>query len=1060
MKAHLRSLSTRQTIVYGAVLGLLSSAAQAGQVIYVNAGAAGAGNGTSWVNAYTSLQSAIAVAQPGDSIWVAKGVYKPSPAGQPEISFVLGDGLSVYGGFVGNEASSDQRDCENNFTILNGDIDSDDPLTQYGASNGVSGKNSYHIIQVATPGAKVHLDCLMINGGNAYAPGANDWIPKVPDGGGILNIGGELSLDRVIVAVNNARNGGGIYSTGNIKVSGGYFILNISIGDYGGGNGGGIALESAKATIEGSKFTYNKAWMSGGGIDCHQASINITDSIYEKHEAWNGAGGAIRADDCEVNLGSSTFTNNASYGGALFNHGGGALAAAGGNLVMDGLRFVSNSAKGDGGAVLRRHGITAITKSVFYGNETTAEGGALSLRGDGEGKAEILNSEFRGNHAYSGGCFNCNDLSGGGGAIHNWGWMTTAITNTLFSGNAATNGGAIYDLASARSMTIKNSTFSGNYAYFQDNEKPDKTGRGGAIFSNVENKLYVDNSLAWNNRDRNGVDTERASLFITQDGFSVFGETIIRYSMLQGCNPNGVWDPYCGTDGGGNAIDTDPKFIADVPVWAPNAMQGSLAGDAHLGFGSPFINAGSDALVPMGITDDLDGFPRVSGKAVDMGSYEAALCSSKRVYVTVMGAGKKDGTSWANAAAGLQYPLSINSASKCEVWVASGEYTPSASGDRQASFQLKNNLALYGGFVGTETQLNQRDWKQNVTVLSGDLGITKDDSDNSWHVVRATGVNATALLDGFSVRAGHANGQESPDDFNGGGLLLNKASPTLRNLTIEQNIAAGFGGGIYKTGSGQPVMESLVFRNNSAGKRGGGLHSDNGALLLNGALFDGNYAGSDGGGLSAYSGDVALYTTRFIGNTAVADGGGALLATQSKLYDVEFSGNAAGGNGGGAVARGTTLIFTSGTVVGNRAGALGGGLRLENSTATIQDSFAWLNQDSSGVNTASSSLSNDGTVPLVRYAMVSGCKPGGVWNQSLCGMDGGVLPDKNPLLLAPTSPGLAPTSGGDNRLSAASPLRNKGDNAVIPLNLTQDLAGLPRVMGGVVDIGAYEEQTP
>lgn len=104
-----------------------------------------------------------------------------------------------------------------------------------------------------------------------------------------------------------------------------------------------------------------------------------------------------------------------------------------------------------------------------------------------------------------------------------------------------------------------------------------------------------------------------------------------------------------------------------------------------------------------------------------------------------------------------------------------GTYFSASGTDRDSTFQLVDRVAVYGGFAGTETSLSERDWAANVTVLSGDIG-TAVESDNSYHAVTGNGTNVTAVLDGFTITEGYANG--SGQDETGGGLIDISGSPT------------------------------------------------------------------------------------------------------------------------------------------------------------------------------------------------------------------------------------------------------------------------------------------
>ncbi len=68
-----------------------------------------------------------------------------------------------------------------------------------------------------------------------------------------------------------------------------------------------------------------------------------------------------------------------------------------------------------------------------------------------------------------------------------------------------------------------------------------------------------------------------------------------------------------------------------------------------------------------------------------------------------------------------------------QIWVAKGTYKP-AFANRDSAFIMRNNVASFGGFAGIETQLSQRNWQLNPTILSGDIGTVGNRSDNSHDV--------------------------------------------------------------------------------------------------------------------------------------------------------------------------------------------------------------------------------------------------------------------------------------------------------------------------------------
>ncbi|RXR20932.1 T9SS type A sorting domain-containing protein [Flavobacterium amnicola] len=136
--------------------------------IYVKANATGANNGTSWADAYTSLDAAITASTSVNEIWVAAGTYKPAGTARTS-TFSLKYGTKLYGGFAGNETLLSERNPKNNTTILSGDINGNDNTT-INATEATRQENAYHVLTVRGNLRDILIDGFTIAGGNANGP--------------------------------------------------------------------------------------------------------------------------------------------------------------------------------------------------------------------------------------------------------------------------------------------------------------------------------------------------------------------------------------------------------------------------------------------------------------------------------------------------------------------------------------------------------------------------------------------------------------------------------------------------------------------------------------------------------------------------------------------------------------------------------------------------------------------------------------------------------------------------------------------------------------------------
>ncbi len=243
---------------------------------------------------------------------------------------------------------------------------------------------------------------------------------------------------------------------------------------------------------------------------------------------------------------------------------------------------------------------------------------------------------------------------------------------------------------------------------------------------------------------------------------------------------------------------------------------------------------------------------------------QLALIAQTRYYVDQNATGANNGQSWQNAFTDLQLALQTAQTGD-EIWVVKGTYFPTPTTVQSISFEPQSGVKLYGGFAGTETDLNQRDWETNQTILSGDIGIVGDSLDNSYTILYLDNPDSLTVIDGLIFKYGNAsypiNDQTQTSRFRSGGAMYIQSDwesyAMIRNCRFEHNSARSHGGAVYVNGVGSfdtaPTFQDCIFAYNSALTDGGAVarigNSDIERPDFVDCKFTENKAGRYGGGL-------------------------------------------------------------------------------------------------------------------------------------------------------------------------------------------------------------------
>jgi hypothetical protein len=387
--------------------------------------------------------------------------------------------------------------------------------------------------------------------------------------------------------------------------------------------------------------------------------------------------------------------------------------------------------------------------------------------------------------------------------------------------------------------------------------------------------------------------------------------------------------------------------------------------------------------------------------------------------------------------------------------------------------------------------------------------------ENSWNIVTGTSdINNTAILDGFTIKGGYANGTSPWTPWNKGGGMHNLGSPTIRSCCFEYNWAYDEGGAMYNL-EGSPTLTDCEFKDNftrqegagicniggsptlicctftrNSGGGGGGMNNEgwweyprySRVTLVKCTFTDNNSVHGAGGAMNNVFIDLLLCDCNFVSNEADY-GGGAMSNSEChgmRLFQCRFSANKVDGDGGAMYNEGDDdMQLTNCAFLDNKAAnGWGGGMcnyecldsNLINCTfrrnradegGAIYNGWG-LSYYFNGPLTISNSILWGDTAPYgpeisleecelyINYSILQGGEPN-------IFVWGNVSIHEDNLLV--TDPCFVDAEG---RLRFDSPAIDAGNNDAVPPCATTDLDGRPRIMDGdnddipIVDMGAYE----
>lgn len=367
---------------------------------FVDGSVPASGDGSSWSQAFQTIQEAVNAASNGHDIYVRTGTYRPASVSKS---------VNLYGGYSGVSTVDAQNDDDYCFSVSNASVTISGFTVRGALANGIRSVNSSLTV----------VNCQFTSNSGTSGSGAAIGV----FGGSSTSI-----TQSVFTGNSSSYNGGAVYVTGPVSLSDSTFS-----GNHAGLSGGAVyaATPSVPLTINNCTFTSNSSGSTGGAI-FSASNLALANSSITGNTAAQGGGALYNSGSSTVT--GCTFSGNSttgySYGGAIYNQNG--------SHTVSESRFLGNTAGEDGGGIYDGNlGNLTVVTSIFAGNRANGAsgygmGGGIRVNQGTTGTVTIINSTIYGNSAgYSGGGLFLGEL---GGTCSRY-----RVYNSILWGNSAPN---------------------------------------------------------------------------------------------------------------------------------------------------------------------------------------------------------------------------------------------------------------------------------------------------------------------------------------------------------------------------------------------------------------------------------------------------------------------------------------------------------------------------------------------------------------------------------------------------------------------------------------------